>query len=288
VEREVALKIMSPHLSADPTFGERFLPGDGQVPCGAWLPMPSEVPFHPGVLQCPALRHRNGLVTALVQRAGRKVRSLQGRYLWVQVRLSGDGQSTPALAALRVYASRFSYRDRYLPELYHETVFAADRDAPSGRSTPADFLERFLANCEGILTPLEDRVVVRRRPLRPERAGERLAELALLLRRVATEASLGGIRTDGTFRLRVALEALEAPATGRGPLARILVHHTHDLAWSLHNRVVCSRCRQQVKHDDRSIRKFPRLVASNGLGIAVDMVDSAKGSIKWVSRIDHH
>jgi phage tail-like protein len=152
-ERPTAPDAWHPHR-----FGERFAPGDGQVPLGTWLEAPSELPCHPGVLRCARQPRRSGLFTALIQRAGKRVRRLQGRYLWVRVRLSGDGCGSPELAALRVYGSRFSYRDRYLPELYQENVYGEDADQASQRSTPADFLERFLAIGEGVLTPLEDRI----------------------------------------------------------------------------------------------------------------------------------
>lgn len=138
-------------------FGQAFAPGDGNTPCAAWVSQPCEIPFHPGLWQGKPVKHTAGLFTVLIQRCNRAVRDLKGRYLWVKVTLTGDGRTTPELAAIRAYGSRFSYRDRYLPELYRETTFGRDADQ-WGRSTAADFLERFLDNFEGILTPLEDRI----------------------------------------------------------------------------------------------------------------------------------
>lgn len=142
------------------TTAQSLAPG---VPRGAWVSRPSELPFHNGLLGCTAEPGRAGLFTVLVQRSDRPVKSLRGRYLHVRIVLMGDGRSTPEVAALRAYGSRFSYVEQYLPALYHETLYGAEADAllaPEAirRSTPADFLERFLDNFEGVLTPLEDRI----------------------------------------------------------------------------------------------------------------------------------
>ncbi|KAI5912936.1 phage tail protein [Thauera sp. 2A1] len=157
-----------PHLVGEvPPLAPELVPG-GRVPSGAlpraaWERLPSELPGHPGLGAWGAPEPgRAGLWTVLVQRHGRRVRSLVGRYLWVRVMLFGDGRDSPELAALRIYGSRFSYRDHYLPRLYRETEFGAAAEAGQpdvpATASAADFLERMLANPEGWLTALEDRV----------------------------------------------------------------------------------------------------------------------------------
>ena len=70
----------------------------------------------------------------------------RGRYLQLQLRLIGNGRTTPRLRALRVYYPRFSYLEHYLPAVYRED------------SESASFVERFLANLEGFYTTLEDKI----------------------------------------------------------------------------------------------------------------------------------
>lgn len=139
-------------------FGEQYRQGGkAEIPVGSWCSLASELPFHPGLLPCAPEANRKGLFTVLVQRSGRKVRSLRGRYLHVRVELTGPGNATPELFALRAYGSRFSYIEHYLPRLYWERCFPPEAD-DAGDATAADFLERFVNNFEGILTPLEDRI----------------------------------------------------------------------------------------------------------------------------------
>jgi phage tail-like protein len=127
------------------------------APRAAWLPADSELPFAPALLPCPRQPDRAGVFTLLLQRAGRRVRRLEGRFLWLRVELIGDSHVTPEVAAIRATGRRFAYRDRYLPELYRETLTGPDADA-TGSSTPSDFLDRFLGLFEGALTELEDKV----------------------------------------------------------------------------------------------------------------------------------
>lgn len=102
---------------------------------GSGPEIPSYAPF------TPAERSREGVGTweLLFQRA-------EGRYLQLRITLEGDRRDTPYLYALRAYAPRFSYLDRYLPAVYRE-----DEES-------AHFLERFLANAEGIFTVIEGKI----------------------------------------------------------------------------------------------------------------------------------
>jgi phage tail-like protein len=70
----------------------------------------------------------------------------EGRFLELRLTFFGGGRLTPQIRALRVYYPRFSYLERYLPATYREGPVSAS------------FLDRFLANPEGIFTVLEDRI----------------------------------------------------------------------------------------------------------------------------------
>jgi phage tail-like protein len=115
----------------------------------AWSPEPTpmlrrtgaEVPF---VELGPYATHE-----LLFQRA-------QGRFLQLRLELRGDGRSTPCVRALRAWFPRFSYLDRYLPGVY--------REDPASRS----FLDRYLANIEGLSTTIEDRIAAAQVLLHPQ------------------------------------------------------------------------------------------------------------------------
>lgn len=69
-----------------------------------------------------------------------------GRYLELKITLKGNKRSTPRIRSCRIYYPRFSYLDHYLPAVYQDDV------------NSANFLDRFLANIEGLYTGLEDKI----------------------------------------------------------------------------------------------------------------------------------
>jgi phage tail-like protein len=72
--------------------------------------------------------------------------SVIGRYCQLEVSLFAGGRSSATIRSIRVWFPRFSYVETYLPALY------AEHDLPDR------FLERLLANPEGILTALEEKI----------------------------------------------------------------------------------------------------------------------------------
>lgn len=142
----------APHV-----FGAASLDTYPQAAQGSWCDEPSELAFNPGLSACPQSPGKSGLFTALIQRADTKVRRVSGRWLWLHLELVGDGQGSPEIAAIRTYAERLSWRDRYLPGFYREPLGGPDGDAVGG-ATPHDFLDRFLGLFEGPLTQLEGKI----------------------------------------------------------------------------------------------------------------------------------
>jgi phage tail-like protein len=154
-----------PHAFGDADMSS--LPKD--TPQGVWLSISSEAPFANPLLGATLVQDRQGLFMTLVQRTGTVVRNLSGRFLGIRVELYGDRRSTPEIAALRVWGSRFSYVKNYLPELYRENKFSPAADQP-GAATRRDFFERFVSIFEAQLTRIEDRVASSYLLTRPEAA----------------------------------------------------------------------------------------------------------------------
>lgn len=110
-----------------------------------WSPEPqpylrftgAELPYYKPALDCCS--NKTGTWELLFQAA-------VGRYLQIQLTLTGNGRSTPRLQAVRAYYPRFSYLTKYLPAVYQSDP------------TSASFLERYLANTEGFFTVLEGRI----------------------------------------------------------------------------------------------------------------------------------
>lgn len=176
------------------------------VPVGAWLAAPSEVPFAAPRLRCPAKPGRAGLFTLLLQHGGRRVRRIRGRHLWIRMELSGNGRTTPEIAACRVYGGRLSWRDRYLPGFYTE-MLSGDDAVSSGPATASDFLERLLHTHEGVLTELEGRIAESWQMSEPATAPD--AALPWLGRWIG----VGALSGEAPQRLRQRLAA--APFTAR-------------------------------------------------------------------------
>jgi phage tail-like protein len=122
---------------------------EGAQVIGSWLPEPRPR-LRAGGPELPWLRAEAAGETRREAGAGTWELLLQrahGRYLQLRITLStGGGTATPRLRALRVWWPRFSWPQRFLPAVYRE-------DEVSG-----SLLERWLANCEGTLTAIEDRV----------------------------------------------------------------------------------------------------------------------------------
>ena len=97
----------------------------------------SEMPFYRTPLA--GKTDQTGTWELLFQRA-------VGRYLQLRIVLSGNGRNTPRVHALRAYYPRFSYLREYLPAVYRED------------EASASFLDRFLANVEGVYTSVEGRI----------------------------------------------------------------------------------------------------------------------------------
>ena len=91
-------------------------------------------------------RERGAVVPAEVGSYELLFQQVIGRYLQLEITISGGGRSSATIRSVRAWFPRFSYVGHYLPAVY------AEHDSPDR------FLERFLANPEGLFTALEEKI----------------------------------------------------------------------------------------------------------------------------------
>jgi phage tail-like protein len=128
------------------------------LPVTGWVQQPhpylrtggAEIPYyeHPAVRKARLAAAKNIDADPLMRLGSWELlfQEVHGRYLQLEFTLVGSERSTPELYALRAWFPRFSYSERYLPPIYNE------------QPVPASFLERWLANFEGLYTNLEDMI----------------------------------------------------------------------------------------------------------------------------------
>lgn len=119
-----------------------------------WRPLNSELPFHSGWREPKKDQH--GLFEILLQRPVGEVRELRGRYLQLRLELSGDGRTSPAIHAMRIYYPRLCWQENFLPQHFHQQKPVDEND--QGTANGADVRQRLFASLESMLTPLEDRI----------------------------------------------------------------------------------------------------------------------------------
>jgi phage tail-like protein len=145
-------RLVFPVELSDHVFGGNPVAGK---PSAAWLDAASELPHTNGLLQVERVPGQTGLFSILIQKSSGNTRRFVGRHLRLTLHLYGNTHQSPEIAGVRAYASRFSYRDHYLPHLYRE---AFETDVAGPKSTGADYLERFLSLIEEPFTILEGKI----------------------------------------------------------------------------------------------------------------------------------
>lgn len=158
----IALQVADREDELDGASEHLHYAGDIAVPPGApqlvWLDAPNELPLHAGMLSQPRVKGQSGCFSGLVQNTDAVSRELAGRFARISLRLFGTGQASPSIAAIRLYGSRFSLVRNYLPTVMQPPLDPALRER-AGAAHSLDFLDRYIANFERVLTAMEDRVV---------------------------------------------------------------------------------------------------------------------------------